>query len=465
MKKELLRKLPSVDFLLKDSKTALLLKERSRPIVVEAIRTALDKERELIKDSDATAYRFNIPVFFEKVEAEIEKSERLSLARVVNATGVILHTNLGRAPLSVSALNNLIEVSTGYANLEFDLDKGERGERYSHLEPLLCRLTGSEAALVVNNNAAAVLLVLNTLAEGKEVIVSRGELVEIGGSFRIPDVMRKSGARLIEVGTTNRTHFKDYEAALTPETALIMKVHRSNFDMVGFTADVPVHDLAKLGKENKITVMNDLGSGSLIDLSGYGIKREPTVKDSVAAGIDVITFSGDKLLGGPQAGIIIGKKEVVEAIKKNPLTRALRIDKLTVAALESTLKIYMDELKAIHEIPVLRMLTLQVADLAKTARRLLKGLRGIPGGRFEVSIRDGFSQVGGGAMPLQEIPTKLVVIKSKGISPNRLEKKLRANPNAIVARIERDEVVFDMRTLIEGDIEIITEFFKGASIG
>jgi len=465
MKKELLRKLPSVDFLLKDVKIAGFLKERSRPIVVEAIRTALDKERELIKGSDATAYRFNIGDFRKKVGAKIEKSGRLSLARVVNATGVILHTNLGRAPLSVSALNNLIEVSTGYANLEFDLEKGERGERYSHLEPLLCRLTGSEAALVVNNNAAAVLLVLNTLAEGKEVIVSRGELVEIGGSFRIPDVMRKSGTRLIEVGTTNRTHLKDYEAALTPETALIMKVHRSNFDMVGFTADVPIQDLVKLGKDNNITVMNDLGSGSLIDLSGYGLKREPTVQDSVAGGIDIITFSGDKLLGGPQAGIIIGKKEVIAAIKKNPLTRALRIDKLTVAALEATLKIYLDELKALHEIPVLRMLTLQVADLAKTARSLLKGLRGIPGGRFEVSIRDGFSQVGGGAMPLQEIPTKLVVIKAKGISPNRLEKKLRTNSNAIVARIERDEVVFDMRTLNEGDIEIITGFFKGASIG
>jgi len=465
MKKELLRKLPSVDFLLKDVKIAGFLKERSRPIVVEAIRTALDKERELIKDSDATAYRFNIGDFRKKVGAKIEKSGRLSLARVVNATGVILHTNLGRAPLSVSALNNLIEVSTGYANLEFDLEKGERGERYSHLEPLLCRLTGSEAALVVNNNAAAVLLVLNTLAEGKEVIVSRGELVEIGGSFRIPDVMRKSGTRLIEVGTTNRTHLKDYEAALTPETALIMKVHRSNFDMVGFTADVPIQDLVKLGKDNSINVMNDLGSGSLIDLSEYGIKREPTVQDSVAGGIDIITFSGDKLLGGPQAGIIIGKKEVIAAIKKNPLTRALRIDKLTVAALEATLKIYLDELKALHEIPVLRMLTLQVADLAKTARSLLKGLRGIPGGRFEVSIRDGFSQVGGGAMPLQEIPTKLVVIKAKGISPNRLEKKLRTNSNAIVARIERDEVVFDMRTLNEGDIEIITGFFKGASIG
>ena len=465
MKKELFRKLPSVDSLLKDGKTALLLKEKSRPIVIEAIRTVLDKERELIKDSDATAYRFNIGEFRKKVETEIEKSGRPSLARVVNATGVILHTNLGRAPLAASALNNLINTSTGYTNLELDMEKGERGERYSHLEPLLCRLTGSEAALVVNNNAAAVLLVLNTLAEGKEVIVSRGELVEIGGSFRIPDVMRKSGTRLIEVGTTNRTHLKDYEAALTPETALIMKVHRSNFDMVGFTADVPIQGLVKLGKENNISVMNDLGSGSLIDLSGYGIIREPTVQDSVAAGIDVITFSGDKLLGGPQAGIIIGKKEVVEAIKNNPLTRALRIDKLTVAALESTLKIYIDELKAIHEIPVLRMLTLQVADLAKTARRLQKGLRGIPGGRFEVSIKDGFSQVGGGAMPLQEIPTKLVVIKAKGISPNRLEKKLRTNSNAIVARIERDEVVFDMRTLIEGDIEIITGFFKGVSIG
>ncbi|MEK7850915.1 MAG: L-seryl-tRNA(Sec) selenium transferase, partial [Deltaproteobacteria bacterium] len=277
-------------------------------------------------------------------------------------------------------------------------------------------------------------------------------------------VMRKSGARLVEVGTTNRTHLKDYEADITPETALIMKVHRSNFDIVGFTADVPIRDLAKLGKNNNIPVMNDLGSGSLIDLSGYGIKREPTVQDSVEAGIDVITFSGDKLLGGPQAGIVIGKREIMSAVKKNPLTRALRIDKLTVAALEGTLKIYMDELKAVDEIPVLRMLTLPIADLTKTAGRLQKGIRAIQGGRFEAMIRDGFSQVGGGAMPLQEIPTKLVVIKAKGISANRLEKKLRANPIPIVARIERDEVVFDMRTLMGGDIEIITGFFKGASI-
>lgn len=464
MKKELLRKLPSVDSLLKDSKIAGLLKERSRRTVVDAIRAALEEERGLIRDSDAKVYRFNIGPFRETVRAEIEKSGRLSLARVVNATGVILHTNLGRAPLAAAALKNLIDVSTGYANLEFDVEKGERGERYSHLEPLLCRLTGAEAALVVNNNAAAVLLVLNTLTEGKEVIVSRGELVEIGGSFRVPDVMRKSGARLVEVGTTNRTHLRDYEAAIDTDTALILKVHRSNFDMVGFTADVPVQDLVKLGKDNNIHVMNDLGSGSLVDLSRYGMKREPTVQDSVAVGIDVTTFSGDKLLGGPQAGIIIGKREVIDAVKKNPLTRALRIDKLTVAALEATLKIYMDELKAVQEIPVLRMLTLPVADVAKSARRLLKVLRDVSAGSFEASIGDGHTQVGGGAMPLQAIPTKLLFVKAKGVSPNRLEKALRMNRVPIITRIERDQVVLDMRTLLEGDVEVISDFFKGARI-
>lgn len=463
MKKHLLKRLPSVDSLLNDSKIAEFIKEESRKTIVDAMRKALENERGLIIASNNEAYSFDISDFRKKVRAEIEKTGRFSLARVVNATGVVLHTNLGRAPLAASALKNLLEVSDGYANLEFDLEKGERGERYSHLEPLICALTGAEAALVVNNNAAAVLLVLNTLADGKEAIVSRGELIEIGGSFRVPDVMRKSGARLVEVGTTNKTHLRDYEEAMTPETALIMKVHRSNFDIVGFTADVQCRELVKLGNKNNILVMNDLGSGSLIDLSRYGMKKEPTVLESVAAGTDVITFSGDKLLGGPQAGIIIGKRKTIDAVKKNPLTRALRIDKLTVAALEATLKIYADEMKAIHEVPVLNMLTVPVSDLAKAAKKLLSGLRGRHGGKFEARAIDGQSQVGGGAMPLQEIPSKLVAIKAKGISPNRLELMLRSNSIPIVARIERDEVVFDMRTLMKGDIEIITEFFKATS--
>lgn len=464
MKKDLLRKLPAVDSLLKDGKIALLLKDRPRRMVVDAVRAALQQERGRIKAADAAVYKFDIAAFREKVGDEMERSGRLGLARAVNATGVILHTNLGRAPLAAAALKNLTHVSQGYSNLEFDVEKGERGERYSHLEPILCRLTGAEAALVVNNNAAAVLLTLNTLAEGKEVIVSRGELVEIGGSFRVPDVMRKSGARLVEVGTTNRTHLKDYEAAINPETAMILKVHRSNFDVVGFTADVPIQELVKLGKRYGIPVMNDLGSGSLVDLSRYGMKKEPTVQESVNSGISIVTFSGDKLLGGPQAGIILGKREIIDTVKKNPLTRALRIDKLTVASLEATLMLYMDELTAIRDIPVLRMLTQPVADLTNTARRLLRELRTVSGKRFEIAMKDGYSQVGGGALPLHEIPTKLITVKPVDISPNRLEEALRLNPVPVIVRIEKDEVVIDVRTLMDGDIKIITDFFNGVKI-
>lgn len=461
MNQDFLRRLPAVDSILRDSGMADLLRDNPRWLVVDAVREVLKREREKIKREAAADYQFDIWSFREKVKAEMERIARPSLIRVVNATGVILHTNLGRAPLAGAALKNLADASLHYTNLEFDIEKGERGERYAHLEKALCRLTGAESAMVVNNNAAAVLLALNTMAEGREVIVSRGELVEIGGSFRIPDVMRKSGARLVEVGTTNRTHIRDYESAMTQETGLLLKVHRSNFEMVGFTSDVNISDMAELGKRRGIPVMNDLGSGSLIDLSRFGMKKEPTVQDAVRSGADVVTFSGDKLLGGPQAGIIVGKKEIVDVIKKNPLTRALRIDKLTVAALEATLRIYMDELKASQEIPILYMLTKPVDELVKKARKLVKSLRGVSGERFEVTVRDGYSQVGGGALPLQEIPTRLVAVRPRDISPNSLENSMRMNQVPIIARIERDEVVLDMRTLTEGDEEIITVFFKG----
>lgn len=432
-------------------------------LVIDAIRKVLGEEREIIKKG-ISDYEFDMDVFSKKVKAEMDRTGRPSLVKVVNATGVVLHTNLGREPLADAALENLIMVSRGYSNLEYDLESGERGERYDHVEPLLCRLTGAEAGMVVNNNAAAVLLVLSTLAEGKDVVVSRGELVEIGGSFRIPDVMRKSGAKLVEVGTTNRTHLSDYERSLTQETGLILKVHRSNFEMAGFTADVKIHDLAGLGKRYGIPVMNDLGSGSLIDLSRYGMKKEPTVQDSVKSGADVVTFSGDKLLGGPQAGIIAGSKEIIDAVKKNPLTRALRIDKLTVAALEATLRIYLDERRALEEIPVLRMLTVPLPVLVKKSKRLMKDLRAVSGESFEFRLKDGFSKVGGGALPLQEIATKLLSIKPKAFSTGELEKRFRMNQVPIVARIEKDEILLDMRTLLEGDLEIINDFFRGGQI-
>jgi len=459
MNRDLLRKLPAVDSLLRDTRVSDYIRDNSRRAVADAIRIVLNEEREYIKKSGLRDYQFNMEAFMGRVRAQMEKIGRPSLVRVVNATGVILHTNLGRAPLAEAALKSLADVSLHYTNLEFDIEKGERGERYTHVEEDLCILTGAESAMVVNNNAAAVLLVLNTIAEGKEVIVSRGELVEIGGSFRIPDVMRKSGARLVEVGTTNRTHISDYESAITQETALILKVHKSNFDIIGFTAEVSFQGLAELGSRSGVPLMNDLGSGSLIDLSKFGMKKEPTVQDAVKSGIDVVTFSGDKLLGGPQAGIIVGKKKIIDAVKKNPLTRALRVDKLTVAALEATLRIYRDELKALQEIPILNMMTKPIAELAK---KLVKGLRGVSRDSFEIIIRDGCSHVGGGALPLQEIPTKLVAVRPKYISPNQLERSMRMNQVPIIARIEKDEVVLDMRTLLEGDEEIITVFFKEA---
>lgn len=463
MKKDLLKKLPAVDSLLRDARLSGFMKDNPRRLVVDAVRTVLERKRGLIKKGNAVDSLFSIEELVREIGEEVGKARKPSLMRVINATGIIIHTNLGRAPLTDAALRSVADASLGYSNLEFDIEKGERGERYSHLEPILCKLTGAEAAMVVNNNAAAVMLLLNTLAEGKEVLVSRGELVEIGGSFRVPDIMKKSGARLVEVGTTNRTHIRDYEAAITPETALILKVHRSNFDMVGFTADVAIEDLVELGKRHGIPMMNDLGSGSLIDLSKYGMKKEPTVQDAVRSGIDVVAFSGDKLLGGPQAGIIIGRKEIIDPVKKNPLTRALRIDKLTIAALEATLNVYLDEMKTVQDIPVLRMLTLPVLELAKTARKILRDL-GDLSDRFKITIKDGYSQVGGGALPLQEIPTKLLAVRPTAISPNQLEKSMRMNHVPIIVRIERDEVILDMRTLMDGDAEVITGFFKGVSV-
>ena len=330
---------------------------------------------------------------FPLFKGELERQTRPRLRRVINATGVVIHTNLGRSPLHPSALQHLIDVSRAYSNLEYDLDRGERGSRYDHVEEILCRLSGAESAMVVNNNAGAVLLVLNTLAEGREVVVSRGELVEIGGAFRIPDVMKRSDALLREVGTTNRTHLDDYQEAIGPQTALLLKVHTSNFRVLGFTSDVALPELIQLGKQHHLPVMEDLGSGCLIDLTRYGLLKEPTVQEVMKTGVDVVTFSGDKLLGGPQAGIILGKKEVLDLVKANPLTRALRIDKLTLAALESTLLLYLDEKKAMEEIPTLQMLTVRPGSIETEGEAITEAIgrdqrnrgcserRCLPGGR------------------------------------------------------------------------------------
>jgi L-seryl-tRNA(Ser) seleniumtransferase len=369
--RELLRKIPSVDELLIDKRISSLLDDTSRKIVVDSIREVLEQKRKsILKLKDCTQVDISEENIVELVREEVRQRKEYSLKRVINATGVVVHTNLGRSLLCEPALSHLVEVSRSYSNLEFDLDRGVRGSRYVHVEDLLCELTGAESAMVVNNNAGAVLLTLNTLAKDKEVIVSRGQLVEIGGAFRIPDVMKRSGAMLVEIGTTNRTHLRDYQEAITDNTALIMKVHTSNFQVVGFFSEVPLKDLVALGRKHNIPVIEDLGSGNLVDLSKYGLMKEPPVQEVVSAGADAVMFSGDKMLGGPQAGIIVGRKELLERIKRNPINRALRIDKLTLAALEATLRFYRDEEEAVNNIPTLKMLTMPVETIKKKAKRL-----------------------------------------------------------------------------------------------
>jgi L-seryl-tRNA(Ser) seleniumtransferase len=456
-RQEVLRKIPSVDEILSHPEISDLIKTYPRNVVVEAIRSCLKELREKLFRQDAPSVVdesfFSLDRLYPLFKGELERQTRPRLRRVINATGVVIHTNLGRSPLHPSALQHVIEVSRAYSNLEYDLDRGERGSRYDPVEEILCRLSGAESAMVVNNNAGAVLLVLNTLAEGKEVVVSRGELVEIGGAFRIPDVMKRSHALLREVGTTNRTHLDDYQEAIGPQTALLLKVHTSNFRVLGFTSDVALPELIQLGKQHHLPVMEDLGSGCLVDLTRYGLLKEPTVQEVMKTGVDVVTFSGDKLLGGPQAGIILGKKEVLDLVKTNPLTRALRIDKLTLAALESTLLLYLDEKKAMEEIPTLQMLTFDRNRLKRRGKRLLKRLAGING--IEAALKEDVSQVGGGSLPLQELPTLVIAIRPLSFSVNDFEKNLRRGNPPIISRISKEELILDLRTIFDEEIPLI----------
>jgi L-seryl-tRNA(Ser) seleniumtransferase len=449
--KAALRQLPKIDELLLVLERKGLLEKAPRPVVIEACRNAVGDIRKAVL-SGTTDVREGIPPLLldravEAVSARLDDLSRYSLRRVINATGVILHTNLGRAPLCREAILRVIEVSRGYSNLEFNLKDGRRGLRYDHVQGILCELTGAESALVVNNNAAAVLLVLNTLSAGKEAIVSRGELVAIGGEFRIPDVMEKSGAVLREVGTTNRTHLSDYEKAIHADTGMILKVHTSNYRIVGFTEEAELPALVELGIRNGIPVMSDLGSGCLIPLDEYGLAGEPTIGGILETGVDVVTFSGDKLLGGPQAGIILGKKDILDDVKKNPLNRALRIDKLTLAALEATMKLYLNRGKALAEIRSLKALTEPSSGVAKRGKRLLDLLRkmGLEGWTF--SLKEGLSMAGGGALPLIEIPTVLISIRSTRLSASRLDERFRSLDMPIVARISEEEILFDLRTI------------------
>ncbi len=413
---------------------------------MEAIRLTLNQKRQQILTN-------NLPPQIDQedlialMEIEIMRITRPHLRPVINATGVVLHTNLGRAPLGKEVLRNICLVAQGYANLEFDLQSGERGSRDTHVEEILTKISGAEAALVVNNNAAAVLLALNTLAEGKEVVVSRGELVEIGGSFRIPDVMKKSGAILKEVGTTNRTHLHDYAQALNDKTALLLKVHTSNFRILGFTAEVSLNDLVKLGRNKGLPVMQDLGSGCFLDLSQYGLPQEPAVPEVLRAGVDLVTFSGDKLLGGPQAGIILGQKKYIDLIKKNPLNRAVRIDKLTLAGLEATLRTYLNPEKVIAQIPVLKMLTYSELELKKRAIRLKRTIARELSSLCQVQIKKENSPVGGGALPLHHLPTWVIALRPLKISASEMEKRLREQEPPIIARIQEEEILLRLRTI------------------
>jgi len=433
-----------------------LLKAYPRNVVVEAIRKGLGRLREELLSKEELSEVENGLFSFEHLypifQKEIDLQVQPRLCRVINATGVVIHTNLGRSPLHPSALHHMIEIARTYSNLEYDLNLGERGSRYTHVEEILCRLSGAESAMVVNNNAGAVLLSLNAIAEGREVIVSRGELVEIGGAFRIPDVMRRSGALLREVGTTNRTYLSDYQKAICPQTALLLKVHTSNFRVTGFTSDVPLQELVELGSQHHLPVMNDLGSGCFVDLTQLGLEKEPTVQEAIQTGVDVITFSGDKLLGGPQGGIILGKKSILDLIKTNPLTRALRIDKLTLAALESTLLLYLDEKRAMQEVPTLQILGLDKNRLNRRGRRLLKRLSGMAMKGVQLSLREDVSQVGGGALPLQELPTMVLAIKPLNFCVNDFEEKLRRGEPPIISRISKNELILDMRTIFDEEI-------------
>jgi L-seryl-tRNA(Ser) seleniumtransferase len=454
---DLLRRLPAVDELLRHPLIAEAMGTFPRPLVVRAVRNVLDRIRRAIL-SDQPSGGSHVPdaaALVHEILAEAERLAAYTLQRVVNGTGIIVHTNLGRSLLCQEALERLQLIGSAYSNLEYDLEAGSRGSRYVHAEAILREITGAEGALVVNNNAGAVLLVLNTLAQGREVVVSRGELVEIGGSFRIPDVMTRSGARLREVGCTNRTHLEDYQAAIGPETALLLKVHASNYQITGFTAEVDLVTLVALGRTHKLPVMEDLGSGCFVDLARFGLRGEPVVQDSVRSGADVITFSGDKLLGGPQAGIILGRKEIMERLRKSPLTRALRVDKFTLAALEATLRLYRDDETAVRAIPTLRMIALDVETLAMRAQSLAERIRAAVGSGVEVAVVDGASQVGGGALPVQNLASKLVALTSRRLSAARLEIIFRGNQPPIIGRVEQERFLVDVRTLQPGDDEVI----------
>ena len=455
----LLRNLPKIDVVL-DNLEKSLYESLPLAIIKSAVRDTIANYRQRILTGEISELPGTPNAWNEVFADAIEKKNSPNLRRVINGTGVVIHTNLGRSLLGHKTIKALQTAGAHYTNLEFDISTGKRGSRYSLVEEIICDLTGAEAAIVVNNNAAAVLLALNTLSFQRETIVSRGQLVEIGGSFRIPDVMERSGARMIEVGATNRTHLFDYERVIEDNTALLLKVHTSNFRVIGFTSEVSAADLVTLGKKHHVPVMEDLGSGSLIDLSSWGLPKEPTVQEIVKAGVDVVTFSGDKLLGGPQAGIIVGKKDIIARIKSNPMNRALRIDKFTLASLETVLREYYDIKQALKSVPTLYMLTCEADSIKKKGQRILRRLGGATKLKNYIQLQPTVSRVGGGAMPEHGLDSWALTLQPGRMGASRLERWFRTLLVPLILRIEDNKMIIDLRTIQEEDIPLLIDILK-----
>ena len=453
MSKQLLSQIPAINKILLLDEVKSLIQEYSEVGVKSAIKNYIDEIKQEILNEELHEVP-SLEKIVEEVTQIVKSEDKNSLRRVINATGTILHTNLGRSLLSQKIKENIESVAFNYSNLEFDIDNKKRGSRYVHLIDIIKKLTGAEDVLVVNNNAAAVLLTLNTLVKDKEIVVSRGELVEIGGAFRIPEIIKLSGGTPVEVGTTNKTHLKDYENAITDNTGALLKVHTSNYKIVGFTKEVSNEEISYLARENELVSINDLGSGQFVDFSKYGLPYEPTVKEVLESGIDIVTFSGDKLLGGPQAGIIVGKKEYIEQMKKNQLTRALRVDKMTLAALEATLKLYLDEKEALEHIPTLHMISLSKERLFAKSDVFKTRLSDLD---FKITIAEDKAEVGGGSYPESYLDSVVVKLEHPRLSATDIERRLLEVEIPIITRIKDNELIFDMRTLRTREFDLVKQ--------
>ena len=457
MSENLFKKLPAIDKWIASETGISLTAEFSRKEVVDVMREHLNEVRDGLNNGLIELPNFNSPEYAALMRVDLLKKRSPSLRRTINATGIVIHTNLGRAPLAIEAIEAMVRIARGYSNLEMDLVSGQRGSRYQHVESLLCRITGAEAALVVNNCAASVVLALSTFASGQEVIISRGELVEIGGSFRIPEIIDKSSANMVEVGTTNKTRIGDYAMALSNKTRVLLSVHPSNYKVIGFSEKPDSKELAMLAHQNELIFMQDLGSGALVDMKTGVPMAEHTVQKSIANGADILTFSGDKLLGGPQSGIILGRTHLIDAIKKNPLLRAFRIDKLSLAALVATLRLYLPPNDPTKKVPVLRMINEEEKSVDRRARNLLRQLRKIPG--LTGTVVDDVSYGGGGALPMAEIPTSVLHIEMTGMSGGELARRLRETDPPVIVRVKKDLLVVDPRTVLPEDVSDLIRAF------